>query len=104
MTGRRYDAIELQERLTGSGGSSVYILKAADKFGDMGLVGAALVCRDVIENFMISCRVFGRDFEVTLLNTIRRDIGDSLMGKYVSTGKNEYCKDFYASNCVQVGE
>lgn len=81
--------------------TSVYIIKASDKFGDMGIVGAAVVRKAsdsaVIENFMLSCRVFGRDFEKILLDKIIADTKNPLCGMWNDTGKNGYCCEFFDS-------
>jgi len=99
MTGRRYDAYELAERMK-SDEITAYALRASDKFGDMGVVAMAVVDRDdVIESFILSCRVFGRDFEVLLLNEIKANAKNPV-GIYVPTGKNETGRDFYETNGI----
>ncbi len=99
MTGRRYDADELAERMK-SDEITAYALRASDKFGDMGVVAMAVVDRDdVIESFILSCRVFGRDFEVMLLDEIKANAKNPV-GIYVLTGKNETCRDFYETNGI----
>ena len=79
---------------------SVYKLCAEDKFGDMGLVAMAVIHGNVIESFIMSCRVFGRGFEKKLLDKIESDKPD-IIGLYHPTGKNDYCKDFYKDNGVR---
>lgn len=103
ITGLRYTAKEISAMIERED-YSVYVLKAGDVFGYMGLVAAAIIHGTVIENFMVSCRVFGRDFETTLLDEIRIEIGDQLSGIYVSTEKNSYCKDFYRKNGIAYEE
>ncbi len=70
MTGCRYTEEKIHNILKDKN-YHVYTLKAFDKYGDMGLVAMAVVYNDIIENFMLSCRVFGRDFEKVLLEKIR---------------------------------
>ncbi len=86
--------------------TSVYIISASDKFGDMGIVGAAVVRDDgdaaVIESFMLSCRVFGRDFETNLLDKVIADTKKPLRGIWKDTGKNEYCREFFDSHGIAV--
>jgi len=53
----------------------------------------------VIESFILSCRVFGRDFEVLLLNEIKANAKNPV-GIYVPTGKNETGRDFYETNGI----
>ena len=52
---------------------SIFCLSAKDKYGDMGIVGMAIVRADVIESFMLSCRVFDRNFELQLLGKIKKE-------------------------------
>lgn len=100
ITGIRYsqeelrNIIEIKEK-------TIYVIEASDKFGDMGIVGMSVVDgRGTIESFIISCRVFGRDFESLLLEKIKSSVKEDLVGVYVTTGKNDYCKDFYLNHGV----
>lgn len=79
---------------------SVFSLSAKDKYGDMGIVGMAILNFDTIEAFMISCRVFDRDFELRLLEKIKETIPTVLYGIYVSNEKNSRFADFYSKNGV----
>ena len=98
LTGARYTEGEIINMLSDRD-YSVYNLSTEDKFGDMGLVAMAVVHGNVIESFIMSCRVFGRGFEKKLLNKIESDKGN-IIGLYHPTGKNDYCKDFYKDNGV----
>lgn len=99
LTGARYSAEEAANMLK-SDDCSIYKLCAADKFGDMGLVAMAVIRRNTIECFIMSCRVFGRGFENIMIDKIKSDYGENVIGLYHPTGKNDYCKDFYTSNGV----
>jgi len=72
VTTRRYSLGEL-ERAMMDDTSRLLILRAEDRFGDLGWIGA-LVIRKVrgprahIENFVLSCRAMGRGIETALLN------------------------------------
>lgn len=86
---------------------SVYALSACDKYGDMGIVGAAIIQKSnkpVIISFFLSCRVFGRGFEDLLLHKIKSDFPNSLNGIYKKTAKNERFETFYSENGVKVTE
>lgn len=100
ITGIRYsqeelrNIIEIKEK-------TIYVIEASDKFGDMGIVGMSVVDGSgTIESFIISCRVFGRDFESLLLEKIKSSVKEDIVGVYVYTGKNDYCKDFYLKHGV----
>lgn len=97
LTGARYTAEEIASILKAAD-YTVYTLSASDKLGDMGLVAFAVLRSNVIENFFMSCRVFGRGFECELIDEIRQNHESGLAGIYHATGKNDYCKDFY-QNC-----
>lgn len=88
-------------------GYCVYALSASDKYGDMGLVGAAVVRKTenpVIIGFFLSCRVFGRGFEEHFLNKIKSNFAVSMYGIYKRTDKNKRFEDFYPKNGVEVYE
>ncbi len=53
-------------------------LRAEDEFGDMGIVASIVINykghKAVIEAFFLSCRVFGRGFEIELLKYAKKNI------------------------------
>ena len=79
----------------------VLSLSVCDKYGDMGIVGMAVLHNNIIEAFMLSCRVFDRDFETVLLNAARAISEDALYGVYRDNGKNARFADFYEKNGVK---
>lgn len=84
---------------------AVYVLSARDKYGDMGIVGASVLC--TLENptiiaFFLSCRVFGRDFEKVLIDRIKDDFKGPIEGVYKKTSKNRRFASFYSENGVNV--
>jgi FkbH-like protein len=102
-TTRRYQAPDVEGFLA-SPAHRVYVLDVADRFGDHGLVGTAVVREDgeawVIDNVLLSCRAMGLSVETTLL----RQIADAarargvarLVGEFAPTAKNAPCADFYS--------
>lgn len=82
---------------------TVLALSAKDKFGDMGLVGAAIVHNQhaVIEAFFLSCRVFGRGFEDQMLEQIKSLFPDDLIGTFIASDSNQSFSDFYTKNGVR---
>lgn len=84
---------------------SVYILSASDKYGDMGIVGATIIQKSyqpVIIAFFLSCRVFGRGFEIDFIKKIKDDFSKTkLFGVYNKTDKNKRFEDFYFDNEVE---
>jgi len=87
-------------------------LHASDIYGDMGIVGAAVLKieqhRAVITHFWLSCRVFHRGFEDELLAHLRKSASDlgytELFGIYIPTEKNRLFADFYERNGVKLYE
>jgi methoxymalonate biosynthesis protein len=73
-TGRRYSAEEIRERIEGERWL-VPAARLADRFGDYGMIGAAVVDREapwppgvwLAELVMLSCRVEGRGIPAALL-------------------------------------
>lgn len=80
-----------------------FVLGSKDRFGDNGIVSAALVKFDEegahITDWVMSCRVFGRGLEDEMLEQIciacrKRGIA-ALYGYYRETRKNKKIKDLY---------
>ena len=100
LSAKRYTKEELEALITAQNGF-VLALSVRDKYGDMGLVGMAVVREHVIEAFMLSCRVFDRDLELEMLEKIKECAGTPLRGVYRSNGKNARYADFYRNNGVE---
>jgi FkbH-like protein len=102
LTTRRYSAGELGTAATDPA-CRLYVLRAADRFGDHGLVATALVRiapkRWTVDSFLMSCRVIGYGVESALLGVIADDAkvfgATELAGEYIPTPKNVPAKDFY---------
>lgn len=106
LSGNRYTADEVARFLSRSD-TLVLSLSVTDIYGDMGIVGAAMVeCTAksaVIDSFFLSCRVFDRGFEMVLLDEIKKLCdGKALSGRYRSTGKNNRYSCFYPENGVSL--
>ena len=69
-TTRRYQTPDV-ERFIASPAHQVYVLDVADRFGEHGLVGTAVVREEgeawVIDNVLLSCRAMGLSVETSLL-------------------------------------
>src|SRR6185369_7146371 len=91
------------ERFVAGPGSQVYALDVADRFGDHGLVGAAIVVEEPagwrIDSVLLSCRAMGLSAETVLLKRIydaaRAGGVSRLVGEFVPTKKNGPTADFY---------
>jgi FkbH-like protein len=113
LTTRRYS--EEQIRALESDGAAVYTLRAADRFGDSGIVGVAIALDRgaswELDSFLLSCRVIGRTIETALLATVaddaRRAGAERLTGSFLPTAKNAPARGFYAAHgfeCIEDGD
>jgi len=105
LTTRRYTEQQITELLH-LADWYVYYLRAADKFGDNGIVGVAMT-RKVgenmeIDNLLLSCRVVGRSIETAFLAHLAQEALQQgfhlLRGWFVTTRKNAVSKNFYSSH------
>ncbi len=102
MTVRRHSESALEE-MAADPDTGVFTLKLADRFGDNGIVGLAIVrCQDataVVDSFLLSCRVIGRTVETAFFAFLAdwaRDRGARrLLGEYVATSRNRPAVELY---------
>jgi len=81
----------------------VLAFRVQDRFGDNGVIGSAVVTIAgpvaSVDNFLMSCRVIGRDVETAMLAVIARVAREKrcerLVGSYAPTAKNKPAADFY---------
>ncbi len=103
LTTRRYTEGEIRA-FAGSSDAEVLFLQLKDRFGDLGIVGAAILKYaggdGVIDSLLLSCRAIGRGAEHALLAACVRAVDRRgcrrLVGEYVPTAKNAQVADFYA--------
>jgi len=114
LTTRRYSEQDVV-KLSNDAECEVYGLRLADRFGDNGIVGVAILryknrhCE--IDSFLLSCRVIGRTVETAFLSYLAgraqaKGAGD-LRGWYLKTKKNKPAEDFYEKHgfrCVRIEE
>ncbi len=97
----RYSKSDLEAAMN-SPDCLVLVGDLADKFGDLGLVCAAVIRYDgadaVIENFVMSCRAMGFGMEQVMLSQILARVdGRPLVGKFVPTARNEPASTLFSS-------
>jgi FkbH-like protein len=93
-----------------SSDSEVFYLNAADRFGDNGIVGVAIVKKEggaaVIDTFLLSCRVIGRRIETALLRHLaewsQEEGLSSLIGHFIPTAKNAPARTFLHDHGFQL--
>ena len=99
LTTRRYTDSEIKGFL--AAGWKIWCLSVADRFGDSGITGCIMINGDVIDSFLLSCRILGKGIEKAFLRRIMvvlRDSGvSSIKALYLPTAKNAQVIDFYDS-------
>jgi FkbH-like protein len=99
-TGRKFSATELAA-LVADPEAHVFALHVADRFGDHGLVGAAVVANSEIVGLVMSCRVLGLGVEHTFLQHIVdafKEKLDALRARIVATPRNIPVRNIYRDN------
>ena len=97
-TGRRFPAAELVALIQG-GHARVFSLQVTDRFGDHGLVGAAVIEAGEITGFALSCRVLGMGVEHRFLSAVLEAAdGPSVLGRIVETSRNNPVRNLYRDN------
>jgi FkbH-like protein len=103
LTTRRYTRAELQSRAA-DGAWRLFVLRARDRYGDHGLVSAALVRAEgeawTVDNLVLSCRAIGCGVETALLAAVSRAARHAgtrrLRGEFADSGKNLPARGFWA--------
>ena len=104
---KRYTEKDI-EKFINSDSTVVYSWSVSDKFGDNGVTGMSIVIINkktqeaIIDSFLMSCRIIGRNIEFSVMDFIINDLENSemkiILAKYQETKKNAQVKNFYP-NC-----
>jgi len=102
LTTIRYSLEEMQNIVANSS-KKVYLYRVEDCFGDYGIVSAAIVDLageiPLIEEWVLSCRVMGKQVEDALLGHMETELlaagYGKLRGRYVPTAKNKPVEELY---------
>jgi FkbH-like protein len=86
----------------------IYAIKVADRFGEYGLTGVAIVKVDraessaTLDSFLLSCRILGRGVKSAFIAAIVADLECSgistLIGRFLLTAKNAPASTFFADH------
>ncbi len=98
----RYTQAQI-ENIKDSATQSYISLSVKDKYGDSGLTGVAVVSyadgKGIIDDFLMSCRVMGRNIEFAFIDYIIGFLKDkgciTVSAKYLPTQKNKPVSDFF---------
>ncbi len=106
LTTKRYTSVKMQSYISSKDQISL-IANLKDKYGDNGLT-ALVMCKKknsttwIIDNFLLSCRIFGRGVENILLFELLKKLKNKKViqveGSYIKSNKNSMCKNFYINN------
>ena len=97
-TGRRFSAGELAEA---AADGRVFSARAKDRFGDYGLVAAAVVEAGEIIAFAMSCRVIGLEVEHRFMAHVLDHLVGAhaeALGRIIETTRNGPVRNLYADN------
>ncbi|MFO7277502.1 MAG: HAD-IIIC family phosphatase [Pseudomonadota bacterium] len=113
VTTRRYSLEELR-RFAADPTCRLWMVRAADRFGELGWIAAVLV-RDFgravahIDSFVLSCRAMGRGIETAILNYVKRACFESpervaLTAELIPTARNLPVRELYETQGFTVVE
>lgn len=105
LTTHRYNEQQIHDMAMNKN-QPVFTMRSQDRFGDNGIVGAAIISLEgdvcEIDTFLLSCRVIGQTLETALLATIIEEAIKKNMKKirgwFLPTPRNLPAKDFYKSS------
>jgi FkbH-like protein len=105
VTTKRYTEDEIKGMIN-AGKNSVSCLKVSDKYGDIGMVGAAIIeykkDEASIDTLLMSCRIIGRGIEEVFLKAILNKAYANgfrkITSTYIKTNKNQVVEDFFEKN------
>jgi FkbH-like protein len=103
LTTRRYTEADIH-RILADPNYLVEAFSVADRYGDYGVTGVAVVRFEanlaIVESFLMSCRIIGRNIEYAYFDLLVRHLerlgSNRIRGKYFATPKNELVAGFYA--------
>ncbi len=105
LTTKRYTDGQIENFMVNNK-NNVYAMFVKDKFGDNGLTGVCIVIEDdknpqnvILDSFLMSCRIIGRNIEYVFINYIIKDLIKSgyqkISASFILTKKNSQVEEFY---------
>lgn len=99
-TGARYTLQQCHGLL--AAGRQLHVIEAEDRFTQYGLIGAAWVHGNCVEQWVVSCRALGLGIEETFLAGLARQLAvagnTSILGRLVPTEANLACRQVFSRN------
>lgn len=102
LTTKRYTQSQMQDILTDDR-KRVFLYQVTDRFGDNGVVAAAIVDVatevPIVEELVMSCRVMGKNIEYAIMDDIEKVLKEAgyetLQGIYLPSAKNKPVEGLY---------
>ncbi len=94
LTTKRYTLSQIQTMMQND---IIYDFSVQDKFGDMGLIGLIIIKDNLIDTFLLSCRILGRQIEESILSFVTQE-HPNLKAIFKATSKNSLVENFYENN------
>lgn len=101
LTTKRFE-IQQMQKIVEDSAKKVYLYRIEDCFGDYGIVAALILDvkeSPVVEEFVLSCRVMGKNVEYAIVSRIEEDLAaegyETLTGLYLPTAKNKPVEQLY---------
>ena len=102
LTTKRYSLEEIQ-KISQNNNMLIGCVQVEDKFGDSGITAAFIVEKNgtkewILDTFLLSCRVMGRQIEKSILGYIikiaKQNNVDKISANFIPTKKNQPIKNF----------
>ena len=99
------------EKINKDSNYKIFLIGLSDIFGNHGLVGLIIIKKVsfdscIIDNMMLSCRVFGRNLESWVLKKVidmtKKDKIKYIIAEYIKSKKNKIALDFLKTNNFKV--
>lgn len=109
LTTRRHDTAQVRA-LSQDADALVLCADLRDRFGDLGLIGAAIVRRSgdgaIVDTLLMSCRALGREAEFAFAGALYARLRDAwqlkwIEAEYVPSAKNAMVADFWTHAGLQ---
>lgn len=100
LTTRRYMESDIRKMLLDGGKG--WTLSVEDKFGDNGITGLLIMSADgVFDTMLMSCRILGKGIEKAFINYVLQQVKEdglnNVVGLYIPTAKNGQVQDFWSN-------
>ncbi|MGR5238566.1 HAD-IIIC family phosphatase [Vibrio alfacsensis] len=105
LTTRRFSKSDFS-LLSQNDANLIYTISLSDKFGDLGITGVVVIDSEqsAVTDFVLSCRIMGRDVEKHIVNYLYSGISKPLNFHYSPTEKNGPILDFLSNNFEKVSD